>query len=379
MAKRTNGEGTVRQRPNGQWEARISYRGDDDKIVRRSFYGKTAADARRKMREALKRVEQDLPPVDATATLATWIDQWQASILKVSSRKPATKQLYELLARLHLKPAPFGALTLAEVRPRHIDALVLHLREDKHLSGSTIRSTYTVLRSILDGAKRDALIAQNPAERVPRPTVAQHEARHLSPAEVRRLLTAAEPSRYHAALALIAATGLRRGEALGLAWDDLELDKPVLHVRQTLGRVGHELQLSTPKTENSRRDVVLTPSVVALLRRHRKAQIVERLRAGDQWHDSGLVFATETGSGVDGRNLLRVLQAAAKNANIEGVGLHTLRHSAATAMLNAGIPLHVVSRILGHSSVSITGDIYGHIADTSQREAMDSLSAALGL
>src|SRR5450830_106345 len=110
----------------------------------------------------------------------------------------------------------------------------------------------------------------------------------------------------------------------------------MLHVRQTLGRVAHELQLSTPKTENSRRDVVLTPSVVALLRRHRKAQLIERLKAGDQWHDCGLVFTTENGSPVDGRNLLRVLQSAAKAAGLEDVGLHTLRHSAATAMLNAG-------------------------------------------
>jgi len=377
MSKRTNGEGTVRQRANGQWEARVSYRGDDDALVRKSFYAKTANEARTKMREALKRIEQDLPPVDATITLAGWVDVWEAGILKVSSRKPATRELYERLARLHLKPAPFGALTLADIRPRHIDALVLSLR-DKHLSDSTVRTTYTVLRSILDGAKRDALIAHNPAERVPRPSVTRTEARHLSPAEVRRVLAAAESSRYHAALELIAVTGLRRGEALGLAWNDLDLDKSLLHVRQTLGRVSHELRLSTPKTDNSRRDVVLTAPVMALLRRQRKAQLVERLRAGDQWQDSGFVFTTENGSPVDGRNLLRVLQSAAKAAGLENVGLHTLRHSAATAMLNAGIPLHVVSRILGHSSVAITGDIYGHIADTSQREAMDSLSAALG-
>lgn len=260
MGKRSNGEGTVRQRPDGRWEARISYRDHDDKIVRRSFYGKTASAVRQKMRSALDRVEQDLPPTDAAVTVATWIEQWVGSILLASDRKEATKSLYRTLAVTHLSPAPFGGLSLAAVKPRNIDALLVRLR-GKGLAESTVRNIYTVLRSVLEGAKRDGLIAENPTERVPRPTVSKHEARHLRPVEVRALLDAAAASRHHAALALIAGTGLRRGEALALAWTDVDLDKGVLYVRKTLSRVDGALLTTAPKTENSRRDVVLTAAV----------------------------------------------------------------------------------------------------------------------
>lgn len=269
-------------------------------------------------------------------------------------------------------------LPLADVKPRHIDALILRLRDKKGLSESTVRNIYTVLRSILDGAKRDKLIAENPAELVSRPSVSKHEARHLTAVEVKAILDAASSSRYKSALSLIAGSGLRRGEALGLSWVNVDLDKSVLRVTRTLGRVNGELLLTAPKTDNSRRDVVLTPPMVALLRKHRATQSAERLRAGSQWNDCGLVFTTELGAPVDPRNLLRVFTVAAGKAGHDGVKLHALRHSAATSMLDAGVPLHVVSRILGHSSVSITGDIYGHVIDSTQRSAMNTLSAALG-
>jgi integrase len=378
VPKRSNGEGTVRQRPNGQWEARISYWDENDHLTRKSFYGKTATEARGKMRQALKRIEKGQPAVDSSSTLSAWVNQWTGTILDASDRKPATKSLYRTLATTHLQPAPFGALTLAEIKPRHIDTLIVRLRDGKGLSESTVRNTYTVLRWVLDGAVRDGLIAENPTHRVPRPTVGKREARHLSRTEAAELLRAASESRYHAALGLIAGTGLRRGEALALTWADVDLDKQILRVRGTLGRVASALLVTQPKTENSRRDVVLTPGMVTLLRKHRAAQNAERLRAGNQWLDSGHVFTTELGGPVDPRNLLRVFTVAARKAGLQGVGLHTLRHTAATTLLDNGVPLHVVSRILGHSSVSITGDIYGHVIDTTQRDAMATLSEALG-
>jgi integrase len=379
MSKRSNGEGTVRERKPGQWEARVSWHDDNDKLVRKSFYATTDKLARAAMKSALARLDRGLPPVDATMTFAAWAAVWESTILKASTRKETTKSLYRTLTRVHLLPAPFGGLSLATLRPRHIDQLIMRLSEERGLSESTTRNVYTVARSILDGAVRDGLIAVNPAEKVPRPTVTRREARHLAVADVRALLAAASASRYHQALTLIAQTGLRRGEALGLAWSDIEIDKNVMHVRTTLGRVNGKLIRTAPKTENSRRDVVLTPATVAVFRQQRIAQLEERMKAANQWEDSGLVFTTELGAPVDPRNLLRAFTVAASKAGIEGVGLHTLRHSAATAMLDAGVPLHVVSRILGHSSVAITGDIYGHVSDSTQREAMDSLSVALGM
>jgi integrase len=108
-----------------------------------------------------------------------------------------------------------------------------------------------------------------------------------------------------------------------------------------------------------------------MLRKHRTEQKSERLRAGDQWIDSGLVFTTEFGGPVDPRSFLRVIEVAAKAAGVEGVGVHTLRHSAAVGWLESGVHIKAVADLLGHSSISITGDVYGHTSDDAARSAVD--------
>jgi integrase len=214
---------------------------------------------------------------------------------------------------------------------------------------------------------------------VARPGVASKEARHLSPAQVTALLDAARSSRYHAAFVLLAATGLRRGEALALRWADVDLDGAVLRVRGTLARTGGQLVVSQPKTATSRRALRLSPGVVVLLRAHRKSQAAERIKAANVWHESGFVFTTENGQPVDPRNLLRALKVAADRAGLAGVGVHTLRHSAASALLEKGIGLKTVSELLGHSSVAITGDVYQHVSDGAAQAAADALAAAIGV
>jgi integrase len=180
-------------------------------------------------------------------------------------------------------------------------------------------------------------------------------------------------------LALIVAKGLRKGEALALRWERVDLDTGTLKVTATISRVDGVLLISEPKTDRSRRTVPLSPAVVAMLRKHKTAQTADRLRAGNQWTDSGLVFTTELGTPVDPRNLLRVVEAAATAAGVPGAGFHTLRHSAAVGWLEAGVHIKAVADLLGHSSISITGDIYGHTTDTAARSAVDGWSSALGL
>jgi len=160
--------------------------------------------------------------------------------------------------------------------------------------------------------------------------------------------------------------------------DYKDLTNGVLRVRGTLSRVDGHLVIGEPKTERSRRDVPLSPATVALLRSVKVTQAVERLKAASIWVETGHVFTTQIGTAVDPRNALRAISTAAKASGMADVGLHKLRHSFATHMLEAGVPLHTVSELLGHSSVAVTGDVYGHVSTEGARSAVERLSAAMG-
>ncbi|MDA7761351.1 site-specific integrase [Aquiluna sp.] len=158
-------------------------------------------------------------------------------------------------------------------------------------------------------------------------------------------------------------------------WANIDFDKRVMKVRATLNRVNGKLVRTEPKTQNSRRDIALTEQAIEILKAQKLRQAQERLRAGSKWTPTDYVFTTETGGPVYGRNLLRSFQEACKRAEIHGMGIHGLRHFAATFLLDSQVPILVVSRILGHSSLAITADIYGHVLEDTAREAMESLGS----
>jgi integrase len=264
MAKNANGEGSIYKRTREgklvRYEGQITYEGDDGKTKRHSVYGRTRQDVRDKLKAARERLAAGAPVRDATRTVSDWLAQWRATTLAASDRKESTRELYGRLCRSHLEAEPFGAIRLDKLRPTDVESLVLAMRaktkpgkrvdEDtepepvRSLSDSTIRQTYTVLRAALDGAVRDGLLARNPAALVKRPGIERREAKHLDADAVAHVLKAAESSRYHAALTLIAATGLRKGEALALRWDRVDLEAGTLRVAATLGRIGDRLVIT---------------------------------------------------------------------------------------------------------------------------------------
>jgi len=378
--RRSNGEGTLYQRPDGTWAGRLSHIDPDTgERKRTAFYGKTQKAVKDKMKAAQQRLDSGAPPKDSTRTIGAWVAHWRETALKASSRKPGTKANYADMARGHIEPAPFGATTLDKLRPTHIEKLIVQLRDDDGLSDSTIRNVFAVLSLALDGAVRDGLLASNPAKLVKRPGVKRNEARHLDATEVATVLRAAESSRYHPALVLAAVTGMRRGEVCALKWDAVDLEDSALRVVATVARIDGELVFSEPKSERSRRAIPLAPATVAMLKKHRNVQLEDRMRAANLWTDNDLVFPTEFGTPLDPRNLLRVIQAAAQKAKVKDVGTHTLRHSAATSWLESGVHIKAVSDLLGHASIAITGDIYGHVSDDTARAAVLGLTKTLGV
>ncbi len=188
-------------------------------------------------------------------------------------------------------------------------------------------------------------------------------------------------SRHLLPLALTAATGVWRREGVGVCWDALSPDKGAMRVVTQAVRTREKgLHIkAVPKTERTRRVLPLSADLVLLLKAHRAAQAAERLKAGADWTDHGLAFTTETGRIVEPRNVLRTIMAAAKKAGVDGLAVHTLRHSAATAWLAGGTHIVAVAELLGHSCIAITGDLYGHADTETARGAVNRLSDALDL
>lgn len=375
--RRGNHEGSApRQRSDGRWQVNVRHVDSDGKSKRVSVYGKTRAEVQRKARDVRARLEADQPVKDSTQRLGDYAKAWTTSTLAASDRKDSTKALYAMLVRKHICGSDLGRMALAKVKPMHVEAWVAGLRA-KGLAESTVRSTYTVLRAVLDTAVRDEHLATNPVAKVKRPKVTSEDARYLTPAEVASLVSALDGSRYQPLVRLLVATGLRRGEALALRWSNVDLTNGTARITGTLSRTGGDLVVTPTKTDRSRRTVHLAESTVTVLRSVKAAQARERLKAGDQWADGGYVFTTELGHPLDPRNALRAIQTAATRAGLEGVRLHTLRHTAASLMLSAGVGLKIVSDILGHASISVTADTYGHLQPDVTKTAMATLDAAL--
>ncbi len=375
MTKRANGEGSTFRRKDGSWSGELSYRDVDGSAKRRTVYGKTQTEVRTKLKDARQRLAAGAPVKDATMTLGCWIEEWIGKALEASDRKQATKDLYAGIARSHLVPL-LGGTALDRLRPSDVDALIVRKRQ-AGLSPSTIRTIYTVLRASLDVAVRDGLVHRNVALAVKRPTVERRDATYLSVEQAQQLLGALRGDRLEPLYRLMLATGLRRGEALALHWRDVDLDAASARVRWTLSRTSKGLEIGEPKTERSRRTVPLPRSAVATLRTHWLRQTSERQAAGPAWTDCGLVFTTEIGTPLEPRNVLRRFDALARKAGLEGVHLHTLRHSAASFLLAAGTHTKVVQEHLGHSSYAITADVYSHVGPTQAREAADRLDEAI--
>jgi integrase len=166
---------------------------------------------------------------------------------------------------------------------------------------------------------------------------------------------------------------------MALGWRDVDFERAEIRIVGTLSRIGGHLLVTAPKTAASRRVLPLTDGMAAMLREVRVRQLRERDEARDLWHETGLVFTSETGAPLDPRNVLRAVTTAAAKVGLAGVSVHTLRHSAATAMLEAGVHLKAVSELLGHSDIRITGDVYGHVSTEVAKAAMESLSGRMGL
>ena len=241
-----------------------------------------------------------------------------------------------------------------------------------------MRHLHAVIRRALNVAIKWQLIAVNPASLVDSPRATQHEITPLTADEAQRLIKAAKGDRMEARWLVGLALGMRQGEALGLWWDDLDLDAGLLRVRRALQRRrGGGLVFADSKTQRSKRTIPLPAQLADALRDHYARQEQERTAAGSLWRGSPCVFTTPIGTPVDPRNDFREFKKLLDRGGLPSVRLHDLRHTAASLLLAQNVPARVVMEILGHSQIGLTMNTYSHVAPEVSREAADRMAGVL--
>lgn len=343
---------------------------------RRWVTARTRRDAHEKLTVAIREAQHGLSPADTRLTVAQFLKEWLATTKP--SIRPRTWIRYEQYIRVHTVPL-IGHLRLSRLQPQHLQALYAN-RIEAGLSTSSVAHLHTVIHTALGQAERWGLAPRNPARLARPPRVSRREMTALTPEQVSLFLAAARGDRLEALYVAAVTTGMRQGELLALRWSDVDLETRTVRVRATLMVTKGGFEFAEPKSARSRRQISLTLTAIAALRRHRAGQLEERLGAGSSWTDHDLVFASEIGGPLDGSNILRrSFHPLLHRAGLPRVRFHDLRHSAATLMLSRGVPLKIVSEILGHSQISLTADTYMHVTPGMQREAAAAVDAALGI
>jgi integrase len=311
-------------------------------------------------------------------TVGEYLDSWLSARRTL---RPSTRLAYEIHLRKHLGPH-LGDLPLATLALEDIEAMYIALaeapdRQGRPLTPATVRRIHATLMSALTSAVRRGILERNPAEHVELARATAPRMQVWTADQLSTFLTLASDDSSHPLFLLLALTGLRRGEAIGLRWVDLDLDQKLLHVEQQIVAVAGNRHTGPPKSANGRRTLALPDRLVIALEHHRVAQEQQRSAAGDSWTHTALVFATVSGAALEPVQVSRRFTKLAAASGLPVVRLHDLRHTSASLGLASGESLVEVSRRLGHSSITITADVYSHISPATARTSAERLDYSI--
>lgn len=372
---RANGEGSIYPYRNGRWAGQCYVTETSGRRVRRTVYGSSRREVQKKVDELLEREDAGRPFAPLELTVGEFLREWLDQIV-IQRVRANSLSAYRFQAERYLIP-DIGAKRLHSLSARELRLYFESLRR-REIGARTIVYVHSTLRAALEDAVREELIDRNPAKlvRVPRPERIEPEP--LSVAEVRKLFHYVRDDRLFAMFLVFALLGLRRSEVLGLMWSDVDLEGGTLQVRRGLQRVDGQIVTSEPKTRRSRRTVPLPSVVIDALQEHRDRQDGERRQLAEKWPESQFVFTTPIGTPIDPRNCTRVVQNACEQATGRRVRLHDFRHGCVSVLLGLGVPPRTAMEIVGHSTIEMTMNVYGHVSLDEMRTALDRVGELFG-
>ena len=364
----------ITKRKDGRYMARYTVQTPDGP-KRKTIYGKQYGDVESELAKARGDAARGIVYDDEKLTVGEYLERWLEDSVRDTVRR-RTYERYESLVRVHIKPS-VGRVRLKALTPAHVRALYRE-RLDYGSAPRTVLHVHRTLSKALKQAHDDGLVPRNAAGPVKPPRPRKEEIRPLNPDQVRVLLAAAAGDRLESLYVLAVTAGLRRGELLGLKWEDVDLGAGMLQVRRTLSEPKGGYVFEAPKSGRGRQ-VRLTRKACSALGDHRKRQLEERMQGAAFWQDRGLVFPSTVGTPLSGGNLTRAFKATLKRAGLpEGTRFHDLRHTCATLLLRQGVNPKYVQELLGHADISLTLNVYSHVLPDMGGAAADAMDSALG-
>jgi integrase len=362
--RRGHGEGAIYWREDRErWIAELPLEDGNSKY----FSGKTYAEAQRKLNQAQLEQKQGRLATGPQQTVQRFLEHW----LEVRKHQLGdnTYNNYQYYLKQHVFPT-LGQLRLQQLSSRHIDELYAQKLKAGY-AAETVRGIHRLLHSALEYAVKWRDVSVNVSDEAEPPRPVMYEAEVLTVEQATRLLASVKDKRYEALLTLAVTTGMREGELLGLKWADIDLEEPGLVVRRTVYRKkGLGIVEGEPKTETSKRKILLPQFALETLLRHRDLQRDMREKADSRWIEQDIVFSNRTGSFISVQHLRRAFREMLRKADLPIIRFHDLRHSAATILVGMGVHMKQIQNLLGHSSITITMDRYAKALPSMQREMM---------
>lgn len=309
-------------------------------------------------------------PVTIQEVMEYWLDTHARPRLRAK-----TVYDYEQIIRRYIHPA-LGRVKVQDLTTRRVQQFYTQLL-GVGCGAPTVRRIHLHLNQALKQAVTHGLVTRNVAALATQPKAQPREMQVWTAAEAQAFMAVAPGSRYGPLWQTELGTGMRRGEVLGVRWQDIDLDEGLLHVRQAVGSVKGRVEIKGLKTKGSRRTIPLAEPLIVALKQHKRTQNERRLMHADLWHDNDLVFASDTGSPINPDNLSSDYRRLVQAAGVRRIRVHDLRHTYVSLALQAGVNIRVISELVGHSDIRITLGTYAHVMPEQRAESVQRISNIL--